>query len=148
MPHAEKSAVGLKINLQLLFYLAARLPYTGHMNANEQIKSKIDNGYGFAGTLQSNLNLDDAQRDAAFDKAARALCSMIPAMNVDAARRLLDSTTGRHIANAVNSVETIIPDIRSATMIKGKHGTMMHVRKAAVPSIQYAIRTTDEDFYA
>ena len=57
--------------------------------------------WGFFGTFQSSSGLSDRRVGIAFATAQRELRCIDPSLTAEAARDLLDSTFGRHLADGV-----------------------------------------------
>jgi hypothetical protein len=99
--------------------------------------TSLNKVWGFYGTLQRNLKLSEAEAADAFDHAVRFTTQRMD-MDLDAARRFLDSLLGRHIADKVHSVESMEAEL----------GALYGLWKRDVTKFRSnAINTTDEDFY-
>src|SRR4051812_47359595 len=106
---------------------------------NEQIKSKLETGYGFRDTLMGNHELSGQQADMTFHTVATKIAAKME-ISTDAARRILDSTIGRHLADAMSDPA----DVNGAAerLIKWSMGAGFR------RSFKAVIETTDEEFYA
>jgi len=109
---------------------------TAAPNATTKIAS-LNESWGFYGTLQRNLKLNEAEAAEAFDHAVRFTAQRMD-MDLDAARRFLDSILGRHIADKVHAVESMEAELGALYVL-----WKPDVRK----SRENAINTTDEAFY-
>jgi len=94
-------------------------------------------GWGFSATIQGNLKLSDAEAADAFDRAVRFTAKRLR-MDLDAARRFLDSRLGRHLADVCHEGAPI------ETTLDSLYGSWKRdVREFR----NHAINTTDEAFY-
>lgn len=94
--------------------------------------------WGFDGAVRSNLNLNDADVAALFDRAARFTAEHLT-ISLDAARRFLDGKLGRHLADQCDD----------AALIEKKLGELYASWTRDVREFRKTvINTTDEDFYA
>lgn len=109
---------------------------TAAEKATTKIASRNET-WGFYGTLRGNLKLSDAETAEVFDQAVRFTAKRMD-MDLDAARRFLDSILGRHIADKVHAVESMEAEL----------GALYGLWKRDVREFRdTAINTTDEDFY-
>lgn len=93
--------------------------------------------WGFYGATLSNLGLSDDEAAKVFDRAVRFTAKRLN-MNLDAARRFLDSKLGRHLGDQCNH----------AAGVEIKLGALYASWKRDVTSFRaMAINTTDEAFY-
>lgn len=109
---------------------------TAPANTNPKIESRVKN-WGFFGTIQENLKLSDTEAAEAFDRAVRFTAKRLR-MELDAARRFLDSRLGRHLADVCHTgapVETTLDSLYGSWK-----RDVREFRKSAINS-------TDEAFY-
>jgi len=110
---------------------------TAAPNATSKIAS-LNESWGFFSALQGNQKLNDAETADAFDRAVRFTAKRLD-MDLDAARRFLDSRLGRHLADGCQASESVEADL----------GALYGSWKRDVREFRTnAINTTDEDFYA
>ena len=106
-------------------------------NATEKIEARVKS-WGFYGTIQENLKLSDAEAAEAFDRAVRFTAKRLR-MELDAARRFLDSRLGRHLADVCHKEAPIETTL----------GSLYGLWKRDVREFRAnAINSTDEAFYA
>jgi hypothetical protein len=110
---------------------------TAAANANAKITSRNEE-WGFFGVLRSNLKLSDAEAADAFDKAVRFTAKRL-VMDLDAARRFLDSRLGRHLADVCHK------DAPIETTLNCLYGSW---KRDVWEFRANAINSTDEAFYA
>ena len=93
--------------------------------------------WGFFGTIQENLKLSEEEAAEAFDRAVRFTARRLR-MELDAARRFLDSRLGRHLADVCHT------DAPIETTLSSLYGSWKRdVREFRAN----AINSTDEAFY-
>ncbi len=110
---------------------------TAAANATAKIESRVKD-WGLFGTLQGNLKLSDAEAADAFDRAVRFTAKRLT-MDLDAARRFLDSRLGRHLAEVCHKdapIETTLDSLYASWKRDVREFRSM------------AINTTDEAFYS
>jgi len=111
---------------------------TATANATTKIASRNE-GWGFFATLRENLKLRESETADAFDHAVRFTAKRLD-MNLDAARRFMDSRLGRHLADVCNAA--------TPKRIEEVLGSLYGQWKRDVREFRRAaINTTDEDFY-
>ena len=93
--------------------------------------------WGFYGTFKHNFQLSDSDMAEVFDRAARFTAKHLE-ISTDAARRFLDSTLGRHLADAFSAGDPVEQKLEVL---------YTRWRKDVREFRQTAINTTDEDFY-
>jgi len=111
------------------------------MKTSKTTTAKIttgNEGWGFSATLQSNLKLSDAATVDAFDRAVRFTAKRLD-MDLDSARRFLDSRLGRHLADQCHTAKSVEPDLDA---LYGSWKRDVREFRSA------AINTTDEAFYS
>ena len=111
------------------------------MNTIQPTTEKITTGnkaWGFYNTLQATLNLNEAETADAFDRAARFTAKRLD-LELPAARRLLDSRLGRHLADQFHTVKSVEAKLDA---LYGSWRREVRVFRAA------AINSTDEAFYS
>jgi hypothetical protein len=96
--------------------------------------------WGFFGTLRENLKLSEAETSDAFDRAVRFTAKRLN-MDLDAARRFMDSRLGRHLADVCNAA--------TPKRIEEVLGSLYGQWKRDVREFRrVAINSTDEAFYS
>lgn len=106
-------------------------------NTTTKIASRNE-AWGFSSTIRSNLNLSETEAADVFDRAVRFTAKRLD-MDLDAARRFLDSRLGRHLADVCHEdapIETTLDSLYASWKRDVREFRSM------------AINTTDEAFYA